>query len=180
MLKATETQLNLIREVEPVIRDIAEDDHQTITLVQCLETSKVVFLPTISAKFRSACGRVKELREWPTKDLIGYLDSCQEENQETPVEAPQKYRIEGFNGEWVFGCDVPNQEHMCMVFRPNGSAHMVIPKVRLLPIERGIKVRDEDELTIISIDGNDVVVINHMLLPEGISAGCIVEAIKQL
>lgn len=179
MLKATEKQLELIRKNEADIREIDSENSEVTVLVKVLHNSMLQFLPYKVGLIFANFSRVVILRDWSTKDLIDYLDSCQEENQETPVEAPQKYRIEGFNGEWVFGCDVPNQDHMCMVFRPDGGTHMAIPKVRLLPIQ-GMKVRDEDELTIISIDGNDVVVIKHMLLPEGISAGCIVEAIKQL
>ncbi|QFR59852.1 hypothetical protein VOWphi5012_068 [Vibrio phage phi50-12] len=179
MLKATEKQLELIRKNEETIRNIATLGYHTIPLVKHLDTSEVSFMPAGLSEVLVAVGRVEKLRDWSTKDLIAYLNSCQEEVQETPEEAPQLYRIKGYNGTWIFGCDIPKQDHMCIALRPDSGSHMVVPKVRLIPVER-MKVRDEDELTIISMEGNDVVVINHMLLPEDISAARIVEAIKQL
>ena len=180
MLKATEKQLELIRNNEETIRMIDALEIKETMLVQCgggvLQfAGKLAECEVLVQKLGA-----RILREWSTSDLINYLDSCQEEEQEVPAEAPQLYRIEGYNGEWVFGCDIPNQEHMCMVFRPDGGAHMIIPKVRLIHVSQGFKVRDQDELTVLSFNGNDVVVINHMLLPEDLTAGRIVEAIKQL
>ena len=92
-----------------------------------------------------------------------------------------KYTIEGYEGEWTYGCKVPNSED-CIVF--SGLKHMIIPKSRLVPVddEPEVQVRTSEGVTSIAYKGKEIraITINSAMLPEDVSAERSVEAILQL
>ena len=181
-LKATEKQLELIRKHEAGIREINAESSAITVLVKSLRSGDLGFLPKEAANvftFVLAEPTVSLLREWDTSDLIEYLDSLKAEPVEEEV-PEQKYIIEGYNGEWTYGCTVPNSEN-CIAF--SGSSFMVVPKSRLIPVdaEPEVRVLTSEGITSIAFKGKELraITINSLMLPEGLTPERVVEAILQ-
>lgn len=174
MLKATEIQLELIRKHEAGIREIAGHGISLIGLVR-FPSGCLGFVSRELGEF------AQDLRTWETSDLIEYLDSLKAEPVEEEVVEPM-FTIEGYNGEWTFGCTVPNSEN-CIAF--SGSSFMVVPKSRLIPVDAEPEVsvvHFDDGLISIAFKGKELraITINSLMLPEGLTPEGVVEAILQM